>query len=446
MKVKLQKLRKHLDNFKTIVLLGIIVRLALCFWTGHPWDFEVFIRVGYYVAKGSSLFGTFPAESYYNEGLGQPIFPQMTGLGYLPAWGLYTALVYKIYSILPQSPFLYYFMLKLAPILGDLASAHLIYSLTLTIFGDVKKARAASLAFFLCPFVILISSVWGMFDSIPLAFTLASATLLLSDKPLWSGFYLGMGIYMKVVPIIYLPIHMLYLNSKKGLKEALTHFLIVLAVPFVFTMVPLILFGWETSKAAITIFSQTQRTGEVLTYWNLSALLNELFPKNFSNEILHEVFSFPLVRYFWVLGLMTGYLMYHNLQKSSSGFHDLSLLLSGYLFTTISFLLTRTFIPEQFTLYLAPLIVVQAGNSKPKKMAGWWHVWVLTLIFVFINLYPFAFAYLISPDLWYTFSYWAFTKPYSIVRNSARFVLAVVFDLFLVKILYGTVRNHGKTT
>jgi len=133
-------MHKHLDKFWALILLGLIVRLALCFWTGHPWDFEVFIRVGYYVAKGSSLFGIYPAESYYNEGLGQPIFPYVTGLGYLPAWGLYTALAYKIYSLLPVSPFFYYFLLKLAPMLGDLASTQLIYSLTRIVTGGKGKA------------------------------------------------------------------------------------------------------------------------------------------------------------------------------------------------------------------------------------------------------------------------------------------------------------------
>jgi len=431
--------------FKRLILLGLLVRLVLCSWTGHPWDFEVFIRVGYYVAKGSNLFGIFPAESYHNEGLGQPIFPYVTGLGYLPAWGLYTALAYKIYSLLPVSPYLYYFMLKLAPTLGDLASTYLFYLLTLTATGDIKKARLNTLTFFLCPFIILVSSVWGMFDSIPLAFTPASMLLLLSDKPFLSGLCLGIGIYIKIVPIIYIPIHALYLNSKKGVKGALTHLLTTLLVPFILTMVPLVLFGWETSKAAITIFSQTQKTGEVLTYWNLSVLLNDLFPETFSRETLNEVFSFPLVRYFWVLGLIVGYLLYHKLQRNSSELHDLNLLLKGYLFATIGFLLTRTFIPEQFVLYLAPLIVVQAGNLPSKRTWGWMHVWVLALTFTFINLYPFAFAYLVNPNLWYIFSYWAFTKPYSSVRYFARFITAVAFDLLLVKILSEMVEKHGES-
>ncbi|MEM3700982.1 MAG: hypothetical protein QXL57_09010 [Candidatus Bathyarchaeia archaeon] len=431
------------NMFKAFILTGLLVRLVFSFWTGHPWDFEVFIRVGYHVANGSNLFGTFSSESYYTKGLGQPIFSSVTGLGYLPAWGLYTAFAYRIYSLLLLSPFLYYFMLKLAPIIGDLVSTYLVYSLTSALTGDVQKARTSALTFFLCPFVIFISSVWGMFDSISLAFTLASILLLLLDKTCWSSLCLGMGIYIKVIPIIYLPIHLIYLNGKRGIKETLTHLLISLAVPFVLTMIPIIYFGWETSKAAATILSQTQKTGEVLTYWNLGALLNDLFPKTFQSESLNEIFSFPLVRYFWVLGLMVGHLLYYKFQRDSSELPDLSLLLKGCLFVTMGFLLTRTFIPEQFVIYLAPLTVVEAENPNSRKIFGWKYVWVLALTFAFVNLYPFAFAYLINPDLWYTFNHWAFTKPYSSIRYSARFVTAVVFDLFLVKILSEMVSNYG---
>ena len=435
---------KHLSKFKALVGLGILVRLALCFWTGHPWDFETFIRVGYYVANGSSLF---QAENYYIEGLGQPVFPYVSGLGYLPAWGLYTAFAYKIYSFSPFSPLFYYFMLKLAPIVGDLASAYIIYLLTLIFTDDdVRKARLNSLMFFLCPFTIFISAVWGMFDSVPLAFTLASVLLLLLERFCWSGFCLGMGIYFKVVPIIYLPINLFYIGKRRGIKEATTHLLVAVGVPLILTIIPIILFNWELSKAAITVFSQTQKTGEVLTYWNLNILLNHLFPNVFSTETVSEVFSFPLVRYLWILGLMLSYFYYYKLQipsfnEEGSRRCDLNMLLTGYLLTTISFLLTRTFIPEQFVLYLAPMIIIQLELSRFPK---WKHIWISALIFAFVNLYPFAFAYLVDSNLWYTFSYLATTQPYSTARYAARSISALLFDYLLLKTLFGTVKRYGK--
>ena len=188
-----------LKHFRILLALGLLTRFALSFWTGHPWDFEVFIRVGYHVAHGASLF---QSKNYYVTGLGQPIFPHVTGLGYLPAWGLYTAFAYTVYQSFPLSPFLYYFILKLPLILGDLATTYIIFLLTLNFTHDIEKAKRNSLIFFLCPFVIFISSIWGMFDAIPVSFTIFSIFLLLLGKIYWSALSLGLGIYFKVIPIL----------------------------------------------------------------------------------------------------------------------------------------------------------------------------------------------------------------------------------------------------
>lgn len=421
-------------DWKRLILIGLITRLFLSFWTGHPWDFETFIRVGYSIAHGSSLF---QLKNYYVPGLGQPIFPYVGGLGYLPAWGLYTALAYRIYQSFPISPFFYYFLLKLAPILGDLAVTYIIFLLTLNYTHDIRKARRNSLMFFLCPFVIFISSVWGMFDSIPVLFTLISILLLLSGKLHWSAFSLGIGIYFKVVPIIYLPIQLFFINKKRGVKETIIYLLISGVVPFVLTLVPVIMFGWGVSEAVVTVFSQTQRTGEVLTYWNLSALLNNLFPNFFSSELLNSFFSFPPIRYLWILGLGAGYLLYYRLQKrlsnESTRTDSLNLLLKGFSLATIGFLLTRTFVPEQFVLYLLPTMVML---SNPVSILRCYkRVWILALVFALVNIYPFAFAYLIKADFWNTFSYLATTQPFSTLRYAARFAIAVFFDCYLIKIL-----------
>lgn len=433
-------LHDYFDNFGKMIAFGLLVRLGFSFWTGHPWDFEVFIRVGYNVANGSSLF---QLRNYYVAGLGQPTFPYVGGLGYFPAWGLYTAFAYKIYQFFPVSPFFYYFLLKLAPILGDLAVTYMIFLLTLNYTHDIEKARRNSLIFFLCPFVIFISSVWGMFDSLPILFTLISVLLLLSDKLHWSAFSLGLGIYLKIIPIIYLPIQLFFINKQRGAREAIIYLLISGVVPFVFTLTPVILFGWGVSEAMVTVLSQTQRTGGVLTYWNLNALLNDLFPHVFSGELLNSFFSFPPIRYLWVLGLIVGYLLYYRLQTrlpdEPTQTENLDLLLKGFSFATIGFLLTRAFVPEQFVLYLLPMMVLL---SNPVSIRGYYkRIWVLALIFAFVNIYPFAFAYLINANFWDTFSYLATTQPFSTLRYVARFMIAVLFDFYLIKLLFKMVKK-----
>ena len=421
-----------MDSFGKLIAFGLLLRFALCFWTGHPWDFEVFIRVGYYVAHGSSLF---QAANHYVIGLGQPIFPDVSGLGYLPAWGLYTASAYEIYQAFPVSPFIYYFMLKLLPILGDLALAYVIFLLTLNSTHDVQKAKRNSLIFFLCPFVIFISSVWGMFDSISVLFALVSILLALLDKPYWSAFSLGLGIYFKVIPLLYLPVLLLFINKKRGAKETVLYLLVSGLTPFVLTLIPVTFFGWSIPETATTVLSQTQKTGDVLTYWNISVLLRDLAPNVFSTEALTSFFSFPIIRYLWMLGLMVAYFLYYKLQTGLSDdptpAQNLDLLLKGFLFVTIGFLLTRTWIPEQFVLYLLPTVVMLTGVMPVQKYYKL--IWVTALIFASVNLFPFAFAYLINADFWNVFNYVANTQPFSTIRYVARFVIAAFFDYCLLK-------------
>jgi len=434
-----ENLRKVISNrnllsWRTAILIGLLVRLLLCFWTGNPSDFEIFIRTGYHVAHGAS-----PTQQkvYYVEGIGQPTYPYVSGLGYPSPWGLYLALAYKTYQLLPISSYFYYFLIKLLPIAGDLIATYIIYRLALEYTKNLKKAQTLSLVFFLCPFVIFISSVWGMFDSIPILFTLISILLLLYEKPYWSALSLGLGILFKIIPIIYLPVQLLFLRKKRGVRDAVLYLLIAMIVPFILALTPIIVYGWEISEATVTVFSQTQRRGGSLTYWNIAALLKNLFPNLFSVEILNSLFSFPPIRYLWILGLIAAYLLYeerHTKIHSDARVDNLRVLLEGFSFATIGFLLTRPFVPEQFVLYLLPFLIILPASKSLKKYYRL--TWGFALVFALVNFYPFAFAYLIDIEFWNIFNYLIDTSPFSTIRNVIQFAVVIVFDWFLVKLLF----------
>lgn len=436
-------MKKH--GWFKLVAAGLLIRLFFSFWTGNPHDFETFVRVGYFVANGASpVLSKYP----YVEGLGQPTYPYVSGIGYLPAWGLYLASAFKIYETFPFSPCFYYFLIKLLPILGDLATTYIIYLLIVN-FGDVVKKtekEKMSLSFFLCPFVVFISSVWGMFDSIPLLFTLLSLLLILSNRTYWSAFSLGLGIYFKVIPIIYLPIQLLFINRKRGPKETIMYLLIALIVPFLLTLIPVIFYGWTISETAVTVLSQTQTTGDGLIYWNINAFLRDVSPNVFRQELLNSFFTFPLVRYLWILGLMAGYISYYKYQQrvftNFDQTENLNAMLKGFSFATIGFLLTRTFIPEQFVLYLLPTIIILSTNKSIQRYYKL--IWALALTFAFVNLYPFAFAYLLNINFWTAFNYLATTQPFSTLRYATRFIIAVLFGYYLLKTFSKLVRNNEK--
>src|SRR5206468_12504221 len=42
-----------------LLLLGLLVREAFSFWTGHPYDFELWIRNGYFVSQGATPYSAY---------------------------------------------------------------------------------------------------------------------------------------------------------------------------------------------------------------------------------------------------------------------------------------------------------------------------------------------------------------------------------------------------
>ena len=148
-----------------LLLLGLLVREAFSFWTGHPYDFELWIRNGYFVSQGANPYSAFlpPVTglsfSYLNE--------KLPGVGYLPAWPLVVAGLYRLYSVLPgTNRFVLYFLIKQPSILGDVVLGFLVFRAIARWGGDRRTATLGLRFWMTFPYPILISAVWGQFDGI----------------------------------------------------------------------------------------------------------------------------------------------------------------------------------------------------------------------------------------------------------------------------------------
>ena len=110
------------------LFLGLLVREIFSFWTGHPSDFELWVRLGYALNHGGDPYAVLPPVpglSFAN------VFSALNAatVAYLPFWPLVTGLMYVIYSFVGfGNRFAYYFLLKQPIIFGDLALAYLLYS------------------------------------------------------------------------------------------------------------------------------------------------------------------------------------------------------------------------------------------------------------------------------------------------------------------------------
>src|SRR5271155_3275329 len=184
-----------------VLLLGLALREALCFWTGQPYDFEAWIRTGYVIGHGAD-----PYSSYWPPvpGLSIAYFDRnLTAASYLPFWSLYAGLAYLVYLVFGGgNRFVYYFLLKQGPIAGDVLTAGLLYRLIQRAADDRALALRAATFWSFFPYAILISAVWGQFDSIAVVVVLAS---LLVVDPARKNVVYGVGIFVKWVTAMFLP-------------------------------------------------------------------------------------------------------------------------------------------------------------------------------------------------------------------------------------------------
>ena len=418
-------------NAKMTISLGLALRFLICFWSGNPIDFETFIRVGYYVNYGVS-----PTSSRlpYITGLGQPTYPYLSGLGYLSGWGLLTAISYKIYSLFPYSRFIYYLLLKIFPILGDIGSSYIIYKLSIQLNYPKSQAKKMAINFFLCPIVIIISSLWGMFDSICVFLILLSIYLLIKKEIILSSIILAIGTYFKMISIIFLPMYIIYLYELRNLNDVIKYMSTFIESFMFLALTPLIIFKWSLSEAVITILSQTERLGGVLTIFNILSLLNSLFNEFFSTSFMKSFYLFPLVRYLWVLGVLIAILIFMKILNQEP--NNCKKIIMGCMFSILLFLLTRTFIAEQYVMYLLPFLIL----LDKKKLYE--DIWKLAVIFLFINFYPFTFAYLLNVNLWKIFVKLNQTTPIMHIRLLLRSIIAFIFDYILIFNIYKEVKKH----
>src|SRR5450759_3309722 len=153
---------------KALFVLALLAREVFSFWTGHPYDFELWVRTGYWVVRGVSPYGFVPPApgvSFLNNisAGGNPT------VAYLPFWPLLLGGLYEVYSFLGSpSPLVYYSLIKQPIIICDILLAYFLYRHLERRNSD--KALFVLKVWLFSPFNIILSGIWGMFDAIPMLF------------------------------------------------------------------------------------------------------------------------------------------------------------------------------------------------------------------------------------------------------------------------------------
>ncbi len=410
-----------------VLLVGLLVREAFSFWTGQPYDFEVWIRTGYVVGHGTDPYSSFwppvPGLSiaYFNRNL--------TAAAYLPFWSLYTGGAYQTYvAIGGGNRFVYYFLLKQGPILADVATAGLLYQIVYRGSSDRGLALRAAAFWSIFPYAILISAVWGQFDSIAVVVVLAS---LLVVEPSRKNLSYGLGIFVKWVTAMFLPFEIFRRRGRDRLWVV-----VALLVPLILSGLVFWALRWNLTGVGGLVASESGGIGGGM---NWARLVSPFGPAAFVGPL---PFATTLFEVLWIPGVVAaGWFAAKHVEGRALGGE-----VDAIVGIVTVFLLLRWGLNEQYMLYLfAPLLVdVMVFHRERAELFA--TLTGLALGFLLINntlLMPF-----LSP-LGPQYQAWAYTANNAPFWDPLRLwsldLLAVLVTITLAQLAYVVLARSDRT-
>jgi hypothetical protein len=438
---------------------GLAVRLLLAPFLGHPFDLRIFMAVGWATAHGITPYGQYALQEIFVSTPHPHFYGVFPGIGYPPTWGLICGLMYLV-SFWTSNLYLYTFALKVPIILADLAAANLVYNILAVNIGPEKASKALSL-FLFCPFILAIGAVWGMFDVIPLYFTLLSV-LYLPKKWKYSSIMLAIASAFKQIPLLLVPTYSILSYKKYKSRRIALQYLFLSASLFAFlTLTPMVLFQWDLTNMynafSYSAVATIQPYYEIASFpmgaaspFNVFLLLNRIQPDL-------DVQYNSTLSYLWMPAVAITY--FYIMRKTKSKV-NVDLTIQYSLLTTLVFFTTRTWVSEPNLIFLFTFammaILLKSGEYKVlvrksksayevfiQELGSYKNVhalWLLLFCFVMVNVPVISFLWMIEP--------WTLNAATSFADSSlgwTRFFLMTSLTLawlaltwrFVVKILMG---------
>ncbi|MCL4517915.1 MAG: hypothetical protein M1587_01815 [Thaumarchaeota archaeon] len=275
-------------RFRTELIIGLAVRLAIAPFFAHPFDVYEWYANGQNFVSGIVPFWRFFVPYSYS------LF-----LFAFPATLLFDLLSKFVttFSIPMSSPdtllnpgaslnitvipgILFDLLVKLPLVTSDALIAYLLYKLVKHV-ADEESAVFVSALWFLNPLTIWISSGWGMFDTLPTLFTLIALYLVLQKRFELASISIAVAVAMKYYAVV-LVIPLLILSFTNGGKIRTAKVLIYTAMSGAILFLPYL-------SGVVTGLTQTingESTTEIhysgLSFW--SALT--LFYSDFNQALI----------------------------------------------------------------------------------------------------------------------------------------------------------------
>lgn len=285
----------------------------------------------------------------YVPGLSFAPYGTMGSISYPPFSAFIFAIIFRIYSLLGEpSRFLYYFMLKQPMVFADVGAAAVLAKIIL-LSGDAGSARRAFLIWVYFPFGIIISSVWGQLDPMALVLSLLAIYYALTNKWMSSAVTLGLSIYLKTLPLVFLPVFLMQARTLK--KVRVGYSLVALGIPVLGTLVPALVFNWGF-QGMYNNFSF-----QVAIPWDgASSALGIIFLVLKLPSLAHYVIGALWIP---ILGATYAYIWKRNLE-----------LVQGLFLAVLVFGISRPFLPEQWSLYPLAFLLLFGMRENMRHFIG----------------------------------------------------------------------------
>ena len=386
-------------------MAGLLLRLVLAPFLSHPFDMRVFMAVGVAVSRGMTPYGQYVLQDLFAATPHVHLYGTFQGIGYPPLWGLMSGGMYMLSSIFaPNNLYAYVLALKLPVIVGELALAVLVYNILKTQTND-KIATAAFLLFIFCPFIMVVGTVWGMFDVIALVFALLSAYVLQHDWKL-SSVFLSLSSLLKLFPLVLAPLYSIFLyKSTRSLKLAVSFLVSTVAITAVFTLLPMILFNWPISNMYNALTYQLTTTNPsydnaasfpygAASPFNVFTLLNNLARSSIQ--------PLALLVYIWIPACVAVYILLLRSQMSVTVKEvgvstDFAMIVQWSLLLFLALFTTRAWVSEQNLIFLFVFFSLSVFLQYRRELYKVQLLWVLLFIFVLVHVAAISFLWLPLP-------------------------------------------------
>jgi Gpi18-like mannosyltransferase len=290
--------------------------------------------------------------------------------------------------------FLFNFLIKLPILVSDTLATFLLFKIVNKLTGKKGLAEKAAILWFLNPFLIWISAVWGMWDSMAAMFSLLSLYFLINKKVELSAVSLVMGVFSKLYPAMFLlPITFYFIRSNPEIKfKSLTKFylifvigLMLLVLPFLSDVVNFFDTLFVPNSVVVTNFASDPIINPLafgLTYWSVF-LLNRIVNIPLSGAFIFLVSG--------VLVIFSVALTFKKINKMTFQRPELDLV-EAMVFLVLALFLSLRIVLEQWFVWALPLLIILCVIGKIKGHF-FWGVSILALLYACLNC-PLPFFFL----------------------------------------------------